>query len=65
MRGRTRCRSVNMLAPRMVISPAVGTSTPSNIDRVVVFPAPFPPRSPTMVPRSTVNEMFLTAMVPL
>ena len=39
--------------PRMRIEPDVGRSTPAIIPMVVVFPAPFGPRSPKISPRES------------
>ena len=43
------------------IEPAVGVSTPSSIDSVVVLPAPLPPSSAVVVPARTTKEIPLTA----
>ena len=50
-----------MSQPSTEIAPAVGVSTPSSIDSVVVLPAPLPPSSAVVVPARTANEMPLTA----
>ena len=50
-----------MSSPSTVIEPAVGVSTPSSIDSVVVLPAPLPPSSAVVVPRRTAKETPLTA----
>ena len=39
-----------MSSPSTRIVPAVGVSTPSSIDSVVVLPAPLPPSSAVVVP---------------
>src|SRR5689334_12623473 len=47
--------------PRIVAVPPVGFTSPSSILSVVVLPAPFGPRKPTILPSSTVNERSSTA----
>src|ERR1700758_3698902 len=48
----------------MVAVPAVGSTRPSSIRNVVVFPAPFGPRNPVTRPGSTVNDKSSTARTP-
>src|SRR5882762_1717905 len=47
--------------PSHSIEPASGKKTPVIIRMVVVFPAPFRPSNPVIVPRWTVNETPSTA----
>src|SRR6266704_1151557 len=49
--------------PATVAVPEVGNRNPVRMRIVVVFPAPFGPRKPTICPFSTSNEMSLTATV--
>ena len=51
-----------MSCPAMLAVPAVGGNYPVSIFIVVVFPAPFGPRKPTISPRSTLKQTSLTAM---
>src|SRR6476469_1128065 len=46
----------------MVADPPVGRIRPSNMRRVVVFPAPLGPRKPVMRPGSTVKLRLSTAV---
>src|SRR5438270_12443927 len=48
--------------PSHSIDPASGKKTPVIIRMVVVFPAPFRPSNPVIVPRWTVNETPSTAL---
>jgi hypothetical protein len=50
-----------MSQPSTVMAPAVGVSTPSSIDSVVVLPAPLPPSSAVVVPARTENDTSRTA----
>jgi len=50
-----------MSSPSTVTRPAVGVSTPSRIDSVVVLPAPLPPSSAVVVPARTAKEMPFSA----
>jgi hypothetical protein len=43
--------------------PAVGLISPSNIRMVVVFPEPFGPTNPQIVPSGTSNVAFSTAAI--
>src|SRR6266516_3219760 len=45
----------------MVAVPPLGRTRPRIVRRVVVFPAPFGPRKPTTVPRSTAKLNWSTA----
>src|SRR5450755_971089 len=45
----------------MVELPAVGSTRPSNIRKVVVLPAPFGPRNPVMLPSATSKLRSSTA----
>ncbi len=54
------CRAVGSL-PSIKIVPDVGRSSVVNILIVVDLPAPFGPRNPNVVPRSTENEIPFTA----
>src|ERR1700686_446655 len=49
--------------PSMLMSPALGCSTPSTILMVVVLPAPLGPSRPTISPACTPKEMPSTATV--
>src|SRR5215831_2309623 len=49
--------------PSISMRPAVGSSTPRIILIVVVLPAPFGPRRPTISLRPTSNEILSTATV--
>src|SRR4051812_7432558 len=53
--------SVWYACPSTVACPAVGVISPSTIRSVVVLPAPFGPRNPTIRPSSTVNDRSSTA----
>ena len=48
-------------ASRTIASPLVGRTRPSSILIDVLFPAPFGPRKPKILPRRTVNERPRTA----
>src|SRR5690606_7278729 len=48
--------------PRISISPASGTVSPSSISIVVVLPAPFGPRSARQVPRTSRRSRPSTAV---
>src|SRR4051812_190761 len=50
-----------MSCPIMVAVPAVGLRRPGSILIVVVLPAPFGPRKPTISPGRTSKEAFFTA----
>ena len=52
-----------MSSPSTRTVPALGSSRPSSIDRVVVLPAPLPPSSAAVTPRSTAKPMPSTATV--
>jgi hypothetical protein len=56
---------VSISAPNILISPSDGSSSPNNIDNVVVLPAPLPPTRAVIDPRWTVKEMQFTAKMPL
>src|SRR5438045_6409477 len=47
--------------PRTLTSPLVGSRSVASMRRVVVFPAPFGPRTPKISPRSTRRSMPFTA----
>src|SRR5579863_7544275 len=49
--------------PATLAFPAVGGRKQVRTRMVVVFPAPFLPRKPTISPLPTSKEMFLTAML--
>src|SRR5471030_2739013 len=49
--------------PSSSISPDVGSSNPVMQPMVVLFPEPFGPRKPNMVPARTVSDRFSTATV--
>src|SRR6478672_3686466 len=53
--------SCSRSAPATVARPAVGVSSVVSIRRVVVLPAPFGPRKPTISPSSTVRSTPRTA----
>jgi hypothetical protein len=50
-----------MSLPKMKAVPLVGVSSPDNIDKVVVFPAPFVPRKPKHSPAWTEKVKDCTA----
>jgi len=52
-----------MSTPWMRTSPELGVSRPSNIEIVVVLPAPFPPRSALTRPSSTEKLIPRTAVM--
>jgi hypothetical protein len=58
---RSRNSTPLLSPPSQAISPESGMKMPVIIRMVVVFPAPFRPRSPVIVPRRTVNEIPSTA----
>ena len=45
-----------MRSPSSMTVPPCGATRPLSTLSVVVFPEPLPPRSATMVPRSTLND---------
>src|SRR5262245_34005161 len=47
----------------MLVAPALGRSSSSSTRRVVVLPAPFGPRNPTIRPSATLKERSSTASV--
>src|SRR6202162_5555377 len=49
--------------PATLAVPSLGGRKQVNILMVVVFPAPFGPRKPTICPFATSNEMWSTAVV--
>src|SRR5215471_18877524 len=61
MRLRTPTGSDRRSDPATVALPAVGRSSVVSIRRVVVLPAPFGPRKPTISPSSTVRSTPRTA----
>jgi len=61
MRGNAPWRSVTMSWPSTRTMPEVGSSRPSSMEMVVVFPAPLPPSSPVTAPARTVKLMPSTA----
>lgn len=50
--------------PAMNALPEVGKRSVQRIFIVVVFPAPFGPRKPKIVPSSTSKEILSTAVIP-
>ena len=56
--------SLHTSAPCTDTDPPSGRSSPVTIDRVVVFPAPFGPTIPKMLPAGTDTLMWSTATVP-
>ena len=61
IRRRTSSGLRRRSAPATVAVPAVGSSSVVSIRRVVVLPAPFGPRKPTISPASTVRSTPRTA----
>ena len=61
IRLRTPSGSRSRSAPATVAVPAVGRSSVVSMRRVVVLPAPFGPRKPTISPSSTVRSTPRTA----
>ena len=61
MRSRTPCGSASRSQPTTVAEPAVGCSSVVSIRSVVVLPAPFGPRKPTISPGSTAKSTPHTA----
>ena len=55
--------SVTFRAPRRT-SPESGVTRPTTIEKVVVLPAPFGPRRPTISPAPTSSETWLTTARP-
>jgi len=53
-----------MVSPRIAMVPLVGRMRPSRALSVVVFPAPFGPRRPTIWPWRTVKDKSSTATTP-
>src|SRR3954464_2144763 len=51
-------------APANVIEPAVGTSVPDSMLKIVLLPEPFGPIRPRISPCSTLNDTLLTAVKP-
>src|SRR6187399_2274737 len=51
-------------APSNRIDPAVGTSVPDSILKIVLLPEPFGPIRPRISPCSTLNDTLLTAVKP-
>src|ERR1700720_3867294 len=51
-------------APSNRIDPAVGTSVPDSMLKIVLLPEPFGPIRPRISPCSTSNETLLTAVKP-
>src|SRR5882757_1282248 len=51
-------------APSNSIEPAVGTSVPDSMLKIVLLPEPFGPIRPTISPCSTLNDTLLTAVKP-
>ena len=49
--------------PRIVADPRVGSSSPSSIRNVVVFPEPFRPRNAVTLPRGTAKVTSSTTHV--
>src|SRR5215467_4638965 len=61
MRRRTPTGSASRSAPATVAVPAVGRNSVVSMRRVVVLPAPFGPRKPTISPSSTSRSTPRTA----
>src|SRR5689334_5969394 len=61
MRRRTPTGSASRSAPATVAVPAVGRSSVVSIRSVVVLPAPFGPRKPTISPSATLRSTPRTA----
>ena len=61
MRSRTALLSATTSRPSTVTVPTSGWSKVAMVSNVVVFPAPFGPRSPKTSPSLAVNEMSSTA----
>ena len=57
--------SLVMSLPAKTTLPASGEIIPIAIRKLVVFPAPFLPKSPTISPASTVKETLSTTRRPL
>src|SRR5207244_4354518 len=57
------CRCRHASAPVILAIPLVGRTRPQSIRIVVVFPAPFAPRNPKIVPGAISRERFSTACV--
>src|SRR5712692_5159155 len=56
------CPAISRPAKR--IEPALGTSAPASMLKMVLFPEPFGPISPRISPGSTANDTWLTAVKP-
>src|SRR5579872_2022109 len=50
--------------PSKMIDPALGTSVPESMLKIVLFPEPFGPISPRISPRASLNDTLLTAVKP-
>ena len=50
--------------PANSIEPAVGTSVPDSMLKIVLLPEPFGPIRPRISPCSTLNDTLLTAVKP-
>ena len=60
-----RCGAVPAIsAPSNSIEPAVGTSVPDSMLKIVLLPEPFGPIRPRISPCSTRNDTLLTAVKP-
>src|ERR1700704_2077040 len=60
-----RCGAVPAIsAPSNSIEPAVGTSVPDSMLKIVLLPEPFGPIRPRISPCSTLNDTLLTAVKP-
>src|SRR2546423_502741 len=60
-----RCGALPAIsAPSNSIEPAVGTSVPESMLKIVLLPEPFGPIRPRISPSSTWNETFATAVKP-
>ena len=60
-----RCGAVPAIsAPSNWIEPAVGTSVPDSMLKIVLLPEPFGPIRPRISPCSTRNDTLLTAVKP-
>jgi len=62
VRDRARARSFAISISPIETRPLVGSSTPKIMLMVVVLPAPFGPRRPTISPRLTVNDTSSSAV---
>src|SRR5262245_1666402 len=60
-----RCGAAPAISwPSKTIEPAVGTSVPDSMLKIVLLPEPFGPIRPRISPVSTLNDTLLTAVKP-